>query len=40
MRTLLPMLQEHILSQDPTDEAGALTANALLMDYGLSMVQY
>jgi len=40
MRTLLPMLQEHILSQDPTDEAGGLTANALLMDYGLSMVQY
>ena len=40
MRTLLPMLREHILSQKPDDEAGRLTASALALDYGTSMVQY
>ncbi|MFM8570496.1 MAG: serine/threonine protein kinase [Pirellula sp.] len=40
MRTLLPMLREHILSQKPDDEAGRLTAAALALDYGTSMVQY
>jgi len=40
MRLLLPLLEDHVLNQNPSDDNGILTATALRYEYAIYMSQF